>query len=477
MGFRKDFVWGAATAAYQIEGAAFEEGKGLNVWDVYCNADKSTTVSTSDWDVGTDTVSSAEEKEPNIFNDENGNIACDHYHRYKEDVKLMAELGIKAYRFSINWARVIPNGTGKINESGAKFYSDLVDELLAYGIEPYVTLFHWEYPQALEEQGGWLNSESSEWFSEYAKTVVELFGDRVKYYMTFNEFQCFVNLGYKSGLHAPGRTYSDAELVRLSHHILMAHGKAVKALRKANPNCLVSVAPCGRVYMPSEPTPENVEAARKKYFQYDISNFVGSVGFWSDAIVLGSYSEEYLKDAEQYLPETWKEDLKNVIAQPLDFYCQNLYNGYYGEADEKGEFKLSRIEEGTPHTAKKAGWYVRPEVLYWGPKFLCDRYKLPLYITENGAAMCDCVSLDGKVHDPARMDYIHRYLLSLRKLADEGYDLRGYFVWSFLDNFEWKDGYFVRFGIVWVDYQTLVRIPKDSYYWYKDVIKQNGDKL
>lgn len=477
MGFRKDFVWGTATAAYQIEGAAFEIEKGMNTWDVFTNFIGHSQASELMLDVGVNTQASTKGQKQRIRNNENGNVACDHYHRYEEDIELMTELGVKAYRFSINWARLIPDGTGTISAQGAQFYSDLVDALLEKGIEPYVTLFHWDYPQVLEDKGGWLNKESSDWFAEYAKVVVQLFGNRVKYYMTFNEFQCFVNLGYKTGDHAPGKTYSDGELVQLAHNVLLAHGKAVQVLREYQPAVQVSIAPCGRVYMPKDTMPQNIEAARKRYFYYDIKNFTASVGFWSDAIVLGVYQENYLKEAEKYLPKTWKSDLENIISQPLDFYCQNLYNGYFGVADEYGEFQIDDPNKGFPRTSNPLGWYVTPEVLYWGSKFLCDRYKLPFYITENGAGMCDSVSLDGKVHDPGRIDYIHRYLLQLRKLADEGYDIRGYFVWTLLDNFEWALGYYERMGLIWVDFETQERIPKDSFYWYKEIVATNGDNL
>lgn len=477
MGFREDFVWGTATASYHIEGAAFEDGKGLNTWDVFTNDGGELEVNTSGLDVGVNASSDTGTKKRHIRNGDNGNEACDHYHRYLEDVELIGELGVKAYRLSINWARLLPEGIGAVNPKGAEFYSNLIDALLEKGVEPYVTLFHWDYPQALEAKGGWLHPESSDWFAEYAKTVVQLFGDRVKYYMTFNEFQCFVNLGHKMGIHAPGKMLSDGELVQIAHNVLLAHGKAVQTLRQCQPNVKVSMAPCGRVYMPAEPTPENIEAARKRYFQYDISNFTASVAFWSDAAVLGIYQDEFLKEARKYLPDTWQEDLKNIIAQPLDFYCQNLYNGYFGVADENGAFRPIRLPEGFTRTSNATGWYVTPEVLYWGPKFLCDRYKLPFYITENGAGMCDCVSLDGKVHDPGRINYINRYLLQLRKLADEGYDIRGYFVWTLMDNFEWASGYFERLGLIWIDYQTQQRIPKDSFYWYRDVIRSNGEIL
>lgn len=477
MGFRKDFVWGTATASYQIEGAAFEDGKGLNTWDVFCNEGITCEVQGDGLDTEVNSTKSANGSS-HIRNNQTGNVASDHYHHYKEDVELMAELGAKGYRFSINWSRLIPNGIGEINEKGAQFYSDLVDALLEKGIEPYVTLFHWDYPHTLEAQGGWCNPESPKWFEYYANVVATLFGERVQNYMTFNEFQCFAHLGYKSGGHAPGKQLADSELVPMAHNILLCHGLAVKAIRKVNPLAKVSMAPCGRVPLPADLSEKNIEAARKRYFSYDISNFLNSVAFWSDAAILGVYHESFLKDAEQYLPESWKDDLKNIISQPMDYYCQNQYNGYLVADDGNGGVKTVPFSDGHPHTGNaQDGWYVTPEVLYWGPKFLCDRYKLPLYITENGVSLPDCVSLDGKVHDPGRIDYINRYLLQLMKLADEGYDIRGYFVWSLMDNFGWAGGYYDRNGLIWIDYTTQERIPKDSFYWYKQVAETNGENL
>ncbi len=470
MGFRKDFVWGTATAAFQIEGAAFRDGKGPSNWDIFTHSFLAEE-DNGGLDVGGGSPVSA-------VSGDTADVACDHYDRWREDVELMSKLGAGAYRFSISWPRLIPDGTGEINPKGAKFYGDLVDGLTERGIEPYVTLFHWDYPQALEEKGAWTNPDSPLWFEAYAAAVAKLFGNRVKHYITFNEPQVFFHCGYRVGSHAPGKRLSEGELVRGAHNVLLAHGLAVKAIREYSPEAEVGIAPCGRAYMPADLSPENVEAARKKYFGYGIEDFTKSVGFWSDAAILGEYSPTYLEKAAKYLPGNFENDLKNIISAPLDFYCQNLYNGYYGVSDAKGGFTVLPRKKNVARTAMHANsWYVTPDVLYWAPKFLTERYRLPFYISENGAAMADCVSLDGKVHDPGRIDYIHRYLLSLKRLAEEGYDIRGYFVWSLLDNFEWTSGYADRMGLVWVDYETGERLLKDSFEWYKSVIASNGENL
>lgn len=448
MSFRKDFAWGVATASYQIEGAAYEDGKGLSIWDEFTHIDG------------------------NIEDKSNADVACDHYHRYKEDVKLMAEMGLKAYRFSISWPRIIPDGTGEVNQKGLDFYSSLVDELIKYGIEPYVTLYHWDLPVALHRKGGWLNPESSSWFENYTSVVAKCFGNRVKNYITFNEPQVFIGLGFSQGVHAPGYKIGSKELLQMCHNVLLAHGKSVRALRKAVDGVNVGLVAASS---PGVPVSENdVEAAREKFFDCGRNHFLFADSFWFDPVVFGKYPEKILKECADILPEISDEDME-IISTPIDFLGMNIYSGHLVEKGENGGYKLVQPPAGTPRTA--VYWYVIPQSLYWGTKFYYERYKFPVYITENGMSAHDTVSLDGKVHDPNRIDYLNRYLLELKKSADEGTDIRGYFQWSLIDNFEWAKGYNERFGAIYVDFETQQRIIKDSGYWYKEIIESNGEKL
>lgn len=451
MGFQKDFLWGTATAAYQIEGAAYEDGKGLSIWDVYCKEDGKS------------------------YRGQTGDVACDHYHRYQEDVDLMAQMGARAYRLSLSWARILPNGIGEVNRAGIDFYNKLIDALLAKNITPMITLFHWDLPYELEKRGSWLNPESVQWFKEYTETVIRAFSDRVEYFITFNEPQVFLGSGYRTGIDAPGKKLSDRDLVKMAHNIMLAHGTAVQSFRKLAPQCKVGYAPTSGPAMPYTNTPEDIEAAKQMYFNIDPNNWTFNVVWWSDPVMLGRYPEEteIFKKFEKYLPENWREDLK-IISEPVDFYGQNMYNGnYYRMTDGKPEWIAQSVNSGKT----TRGWYVMPEVLYWGPKFLYERYHKPILITENGMACHDVVSLDGKVHDPNRIDFLHRYLRCLRQAADDGVEVMGYMLWTFMDNFEWVWGYEQRFGIVYVDFENQKRIPKDSYYWYRDVIAENGENL
>lgn len=452
MGFRKDFMWGAATSAYQIEGGAGEDGKGLDIWDVYC-------------------------REPGkVYEGHTGDIACDHYHRYKEDVLLMKEMGLKAYRFSINWSRIFPDGTGNVNEKGIDFYNLLIDELLEAGIEPYITLYHWELPYEIYKRGGWMNREIVEWFGQYAALVSARFSDRVTHFFTLNEPQCFVGLGFLSGEHAPGLRAPLRDTFTMAHHALMAHGRAVQQLRaNAKQPIEVGYAPtCGMTY-PETDKKEDIEAARKSLFAMpDVSNWSWNVAWWSDPVLFGTYPEEGMELYGPWLPDIKDSDMK-LISQPIDIYGQNIYNGRCVRMGKDGEPEYVRRHEGFPKTANS--WPVTPQALYWGPKFLYERYGKPIYITENGISCHDSVSLDGKVHDPSRIDFLERYLSELKRAASDGVDIRGYFQWSLMDNFEWNFGYSERFGLIYIDYQTQKRIWKDSAYWYCDLIRKNGEKL
>lgn len=450
--FPMNFVWGVASSAYQIEGRDENDGAGACIWDNFCD-------------------------EGRVYEEQNAYTACDHIHRYKEDFALMRLLGIRHYRFSLSWARLMPEGTGAVNEKGVALYRDMILEMKKNGITPYITMYHWELPQALQDKGGWLNEECIQWFAEYAKVVAEHFSDLCEYFITFNEPQCFIGLGNLSGVHAPGLKRSLRDTFQMVHNMLKAHGTAVKVLHaNAAQEIKVGYAPtCGVAYPVSE-KPEDVEAARKVYFGFHnpMNNWTWNVSWFSDPVLLGKYPEEGLQKFAAYLPEITPEDME-LISQPLDFMGQNIYNGYAIRAGENGEPEYVQRKPGTAKTA--AQWPVTPECLYWGVKFLYERYKTPIYITENGMSCHDMVSADGRVHDQNRIDFLDAYLGALGKACEEQVDVRGYFLWTFLDNFEWEKGYSERFGLVHVDFTTQKRMAKDSAYWYQKVIETNGGCL
>jgi len=451
MSFPEGFVWGASAASYQVEGAASEDGKGPSVWDMMCR------------------------KEGAIWNGQSGEVACDHYHRYKEDVALMKEIGLRAYRLSISWPRVIPAGAGSVNLRGLEFYDRLVDELLAAGITPYVTVFHWDYPLELYYRGGWLNPESPDWFAEYTKVVVDRLSDRVTHWMTLNEPQCFVGLGHRDGVHAPGDKLAFREILRLAHHALLAHGRAVEVIRSCSKGeARVGYAPVGVVKIPASEDPQDIEAARAATFSITEPKNYWNNTWWMDPVILGRYPEDGLESFADDLPDIKADDLE-TMCQPLDFLGVNIYQGQKVRAGEGGRAEPVGLPTGYDITAFR--WPVTPEALRWGPRFLFERYGLPIVITENGMSNVDWVSLDGRVHDPQRIDFTRRYLLQLAKAVEDGVDVRGYFHWSIMDNFEWAEGYRQRFGIIHVDYPTQKRTPKDSAYWYKEVIASNGANL
>ena len=446
MGFPKDFMWGAATAAYQIEGAYKEDGKGLGIWDVITTQDDK------------------------VKHKENGQVACDHYHRYKEDIKLFKEMGLKYYRFSISWPRIYPNGVGEVNERGIKFYSDLVDEIIAAGITPLVTLFHWDLPYELYLRGGYANPDFPDWFENYTKTVVDALSDRVKYWITFNEPQCFIGFSYSIGGHAPFLHMDNRTVLRMVHNYLLANGKAVKYIRdNAKIEPVIGIAPVGPVKIPESDSPEDIESAKKESFSMGAGMF--SLSLYTDPIILGKYPDEAYEVFGDDMPEIKPGDME-IIKQPIDFYGMNIYSS--AAAPVPNGYQYNEYQ-GVPRTAND--WIVDPRVLYWSPKFHYERYGLPILMTENGIAINDCVSLDGKVHDPQRIDFVNRYLLELRRASEEGVPIMGYMYWSAMDNFEWAEGYDRRFGLIHVDYRDQTRIIKDSGYWFKEVIESNGENL
>ncbi len=448
--FPRSFAWGAASSAYQLEGAAAIDGRGPSVWDDMCRRPGA------------------------IHGGHTGEVACDHYHRMQDDVALMERLGLQAYRFSVSWSRVLPAGTGRINEKGLDFYDRLVDALLAAGIQPWLTLFHWDFPVALMHRGGWLNRESADWFAEYAGVIASRLGDRVRHWMTINEPQIFIGLGHGDGTHAPGFKLSLAERLLATHHVLLAHGQGVQAIRaKARSAGQVGWAPVMRVEYPASEAPSDLEAARQSTFSITQRDSWNNTWF-ADPVCLGSYPADGLHLFGKDLPEMRAGDLE-TICQPLDFFGANIYSGTCVRAGAGGRAEAIAAPPGAPETAFR--WSVSPESLYWGPRFLVERYNLPVVITENGMSNIDWVGADGRVRDGARIDFTRRYLLALRRAVQDQVDIRGYFHWSILDNFEWAEGYRHRFGLVHVDYETQQRTLKDSAYWYARVIATNGASL
>lgn len=447
-GFCKDFLWGAASAAHQIEGAYLEDGKGMGIWDTF------------------------EQETGYIIRNENGNVACDHYHRYREDVAIMKELGLKSYRFSVSWPRVMPEGYGTVNEKGLQFYIDLVNELTEAGIEPMVTLFHWNLPTAIYELGGWENPQVVDWFEQYTDVVTTALGKKVKYWMTFNEPQLFIGAGLNAGVFAPFEKKSTEALMRISKNVYLAHGKAVRIIRKNCQNSIVGMAPTGEIVIPRDMNAESIERARKLSFSMKKESFTSSITWWSDPVFFGKIPEDAQAIFGECLPVLTEEEWE-IVAEPLDFYGFNIYQGLedLDLTEEYGPYAYP----GSPKTSMD--WNVTPEVLYWSCRFLYERYGKPIMITENGMSSFDWVSLDGKVHDPNRIDFLHRYLRSIKDAVSEGIPVLGYQYWSIMDNFEWINGYDKRFGLVYVDYRTQKRTIKDSACWYRDVIATNGEIL
>jgi beta-glucosidase len=447
MGFPKEFIWGVATASYQIEGAPYLAGGGHSVWDMFC-------------------------KRPGKIHDaSNGDIACDHFNRFREDAALMKELGIPNYRLSISWPRVIPNGTGAVSEQGLSFYDQLIDTLLENDINPHVTLYHWDTPYELYLQGGWLNPDISKWFQDYTEVVASKLGDRATSWMTLNEPQCFIGLGMENGIHAPGDKLGQQEILWAAHNSLLAHGRAVQALRANITNdAKIGWAPVGVCSIPYTDSPEDIEAARKATLEMDKLN-TWSVSMWNDPVFFGTYPK-VVQDVWATCYRQPAEGDMEIIQQPLDFFGANIYNAGYVRAGADGKPEEVPHEQGMARTIYH--WPVTPSALYYGPKFFYEKYGKPIVITENGLGLSDWIHTDGKVHDPQRIDFLTRYLREFQRAGEDGVDIAGYFQWSFMDNFEWNEGYRFRFGLVHVDYQSQARTPKDSAYWYRDVIRTNG---
>jgi beta-glucosidase len=431
--FPDDFRWGAATASYQIEGAAREDGRGESVWDRF---------------------SATPGK---VRNGDTGEIACDFYHRYRDDVRLMTELGLDAFRFSIAWPRVLPEGRGRVNRAGLDFYDRLVDELLERDIEPFATLFHWDTPQALEDAGGWPERATAEAFVEYAEVAAGRLGDRVRHWTTHNEPWVHAWIGHEWGEHAPGRT-SERDAVAAAHHLLLSHGWAVEAVRRAAPGAQVGITLNLSHSYPASDSPEDDAAAWV---------FDGAGNRWFlDPIFRAAYPSDLLERNELVAPFVRDGDLE-AIAAPLDFLGINNYFRFVVGAGADGP-RLVRDPEAQ-HT--DMGWEVFPDGLHALLRRVADEYgPAAIYVTENGAAFGDVRVHDGRVHDPERTAFLESHIAAVARAVEDGVPIKGYFVWSLLDNFEWAHGYGKRFGLIFVDYPTLERVPKDSFYWYRDLI-------
>jgi len=449
--FPEGFVWGAATAAAQIEGAAAEGGKGDSVWDVFC-------------------------REPGrVFGGHTPAVACDFYHRWREDLAMMRDAGLPAFRFSVAWPRVFPGGSGEPNPAGLAFYDRLVDGLLEAGIRPYLTLFHWDLPQALQAKGGWLRRAIADDFAAYAGLVAAKLGDRVKDWITFNEPQIFLGIGHRAGSHAPGLALSEVDVFRCVHHVNLAHGRANAAIRANAPSARVGLAQVANVGMPADPgAPASVAAARRATLEPewtgDHATFLGTC-WWADPVYHGRYPAGLLERHPSLAGETIRDGDLVEISRPVDFHGFNYYFGRKIAADGS----VVPPAPGEPRTSY--GWPVHPEGLYWAARFYHEAWGLPLYVFENGLSSMDWVALGGRVPDAMRVDFLTRYLRELRRAIGDGADVRGWFHWSWLDNFEWAEGYKERFGLVHVDYETQRRTAKDSLAWFSEVIRANGRNL
>ncbi len=452
MGFAKDFIWGVASAAYQVEGAVSEDGRTPTIWDTFSHSAGKT------------------------FGGHTGDTACDYYHRYQEDIGLIADMGVKHYRFSIGWSRILPNGYGEVEPRGLAFYDRVVDACLAAGITPHITLYHWDLPEALEERGGWLNRDTANAFAELCGVFAARFKGRVMHYFTLNEPQCTAYLGYGNGLHAPGKTLGNKELFGILHNLGLAHGLAMKALRGEDASLNIGTVTTGRLCYPSNGEPDGYAAARSASFRLTDDDWAFTHNAFLDPVVFGAYPLQETCDGEvKRLFEAVSPDDLKIINQKPDVIGLNIYNGAEVALGGGGEPVFTPKYEGYPRTALK--WPITPEVLRYGVRLICERYGLPVMITENGQSCNDRVFLDGKVHDADRVDFLCRYLSELKKAAEDGADIKGYFHWSITDNFEWHSGYDDRFGLVYIDYRNQKRIPKDSYYWYSETARTGGGNL
>jgi beta-glucosidase len=441
--FPQGFVWGAAAASYQIEGAAKEDGRGESIWDRFSHAPG------------------------NVDNGDTGDVACDHYHLWKDDIRLMKEIGLHAYRFSIAWPRIFPSGRGTVNEKGLDFYKSLVDGLLDKGIQPYATLYHWDLPQALQDQGGWPARSTAEAFVEYADVVTRTLGDRVVSWATLNEPMVSAYVGHLIGRHAPGHQDME-EMLAASHHLLLAHGMSVPVIRANAPKSKIGVVLNLQMHVPASPSPADRIAA---WTGDGVQN-----RWYLDPISGRGYPEDVLKYFGKPMKAIQEGDLEKIQTR-IDFLGVNHYFRTIHRHPDVPESENDPVSVRAIENKTEMDWEIYPQGMFDILMRVHADYQFPeYYVTENGMAAKDLVE-DGKVHDPRRIDYHRDYLTWARKAIEVGVPLKGYFAWSLLDNFEWGFGYAKRFGLIYVDYESQKRILKDSAYFYKDVIKTNGEAL
>ncbi len=443
--FPEGFLWGSATASYQVEGAVHEDGRGPSIWDTFSHTPGKT------------------------HNGDTGDVADDDYHLYKEDIALMKDLGLKTCRFSIAWPRIFPQGTGTPNPKGLDHYERFVDALREAGVEPYCTLYHWDLPQALEDKGGWQNRATSEAFANYAGYTAGKLSDRISHFMTTNEIETFTDLGYGNGTHAPGLKLAGTQaFYQVCHNAVLGHGLAVQAIRaKAKPGTQVGLAENISSTCPVFASDEHIRAAHVALREENAR--------YMNVIVTGKYTETYLKTLGPNAPKFTDADLK-IISSPIDFAGINIYTPTYVTADPGSElgYKVVPLPASYPHMF--SDWlHIGPEALYWGPKLAHEVWGLDtMYITENGASSDDHLTPDGQVLDTDRTMFLRNCLSQLQRGVSEGVPVKGYFLWSLLDNYEWADGYEKRFGITYVDFKTQKRTPKLSSHFYKNVIATNA---
>lgn len=439
LSFPKKFTWGVAAAAPQIEGAAFQDGKGASVWDTFSRLPGK------------------------VHNGDTLDVACDHYHLFKKDFALMAKLGVKNYRLSLAWPRIFPSGDGAVNQKGIDFYHRLLDSMIDAGITPWVTMFHWDLPQALEDRGGWRARSVVDAFAHYADTIVKAYSGKVQNWMTLNEILCFTTLGYGTGQKAPGFRESQAAVNQTYHHAILCHGHGVRAVREHGGRAgRVGLVDNSQVPVPLTESGSDLEAARAAFVSDNIRVL--------DPIYRGRYAAAYLKNPDR--PKVSKGDF-NLISLPTDFLGQNIYSGFFVRAGRNGKPESLPFPASYPRT--DSFWhYHLPQSIYWGPRFAAEIYGVKnIYITENGAGYDDIPTEDGRILDLHRRDLVRNYLVELHRAIKDGVPVRGYFLWSWMDNYEWEDGYARRFGIVYNDFATQKRTPKLSAGWYQQVMREN----
>ena len=441
--FPDNFLWGVATSAYQIEGAWNQDGKGESIWDRYSHQSQ------------------------RVLHNDTGDIACDHYHRMPQDVQLLSKLGVKSYRFSIAWSRVMPNGSGVVNQKGLDFYKRLVDELLAVNIKPFATLYHWDLPQVLQDKGGWVNRETTKHFVEYAQTMFSTLGDRVDMWATHNEPRVVSFIGYGQASMAPGiADYSKA--YQVAHHLLLSHGLAVQEFRKGGYQGNIGIVIDSEHSFPASFKEEDL-LAWQRYYEQD-------TGIFADALFLGTYPQLLMEWIGGMRPNVAPGDME-IISTPIDFLGINYYRGMEVSFHQTGGYLKCKTRHQTMPMwgYTEMGWGVHPEGLRYVLKNVKDRYgNIPLVISENGCATSEKLNEVGEVNDQERIDYLRMHFLNAWQAIQAGVNLKGYYVWSLMDNFEWAQGFTPRFGLIRVNYETLERIPKKSFYWYQKVIEANG---